>query len=67
MNFRRHGDLAVSQCGEYEIRIAHTADGKAFHNAWHLPTEKHIDASYDRETVKAACVRHSLHVSRGAL
>lgn len=66
MNFRRHGrNLAISECGNYEIRIAYTATGKAFHNAWHVPTGKHIDAGYDREAVKGTCVRHSLMVPGG--
>lgn len=60
MNFRRlNRTHALSDCGNYEIRIARGAEGRPFHNAWHIPSGKHIDASYDREHVKRACREHA--------
>jgi hypothetical protein len=62
VNFKKHGRLAISECGNYEIRMSLTKEGgKEFCNAWHVPTDKHIEASFDREAVKAACIRHSLN------
>ena len=61
MTFKRHGDrLAISSCGAYEIRMSLTKEGgKIFFNGWHVPTDKHIEASFDREIVKAACAGHA--------
>lgn len=50
---------ALSACGNYELRAARNIDGRAFYNGWHVPTDKHIEASYDKELVKAACMAHS--------
>lgn len=50
----RH-NASMSECGRYEIRIAHLATGKPFYNAWRLADDKHIDAGYDKAKVKAAC------------
>lgn len=46
---------AMSDKG-YFIRWAENAQG-SFFNAW-APNGKHIEASYDKEKVKAACDRH---------
>lgn len=59
MNFRRlNRDRALSECGNYELRAAKSEHG-AFYNAWHLPTDKHIDASYSSELVKRSCREHA--------
>lgn len=64
MKFRRKtSTVAVSECGQYEIRMARTVDGRVFHNAWHVPTEKHIEASFDRAVVKRACEAHAKKVA----
>lgn len=51
--------LAVSDCGNYEIRISQDAERGTFFNAWHLPTGKHISASHDKEFVKGVCETHA--------
>jgi hypothetical protein len=55
---------AISECGRYEVRIARLSTGKPFYNAWHIPTNKHIEASFDKAIVKAACEAHAEKVSR---
>lgn len=57
---------ALSDCGDYELRAAKNSDGRPFYNGWHVPIDKHIEASYDKEYVKAACQRHS-EVNRESL
>lgn len=51
--------MAVSACGNYEIRLSATATGKTFYNAWHTPTDKHVDAGFLKTNVKAACQAHA--------
>lgn len=55
-------NVAQSDCGRYEIRAASldgTARAKKFYNAWFIPDGKHIDASFDKKLVIAACITHA--------
>lgn len=59
MKFRQvRESLAVSDDGAYEIRLSRHSNGKSYHNAWHVPTEKHIEAGFNEKLVKAACASH---------
>jgi hypothetical protein len=51
--------VALSDCGDYEVRMAEHVSRGRFYNAWHLPTGKHIGASHKKAEVVAACERHA--------
>jgi hypothetical protein len=52
-------NVAVSACGRYEIRAAAVNElesARKFYNAWRVADGKHIEASFDKKLVIAACV-----------
>lgn len=67
MKFRKHGSsLAISECGDYEIRISiFPPTKKEFYNVYHVPSGRSIHAGMNKAEALAKCVeyRHKL-VSR---
>jgi hypothetical protein len=59
MNWRNTSrGTAESDCGRYQIHTSRSERGD-FHNAWYVPTNKHVSADHDKALVKAACEAHA--------
>ena len=56
-------NVAISDCGEYEVRKSTDPIRGEFYNAWHLPTGKHIAADHKKAVVIAACVAHKARLA----
>lgn len=52
-------NVAVSDCGKYEVRRSHDQTRGDFYNAWYLPANKHIEASHHKKDVREGCERHA--------
>lgn len=51
--------LDQSDDGAYEIRTSELPSRVRYFNGWHVPTDAHIDAGFEKEAVKRACQAHS--------
>lgn len=51
--------VAVSECGNYEVRLSTDRKRGDFYNAWHVPSRKHIAASHHKKEVLAAVGEHA--------
>ena len=50
--------VAVSECGNYELRKSTLETRGDFYNAWHMPSGKHIGASHQKKEAVMACIAH---------
>lgn len=51
--------VAISNCGQYEIRMSTHRKHGSFYNAWHVPSGAHVGAGYKKADVKRACEDHA--------
>jgi len=65
MKWRRHGNVATTDCGCYEMRVSIDAQRRQYFNAWHIPSGKHIAAGHKNKDVAAACDAHAAKTTQG--